>query len=121
MEINAIQINTGSVKADNIAQARSLVAQAVERDRPDVVVLPEVFTFIGASAKEPLALGKNGVGSYFEGNDERASRGHSMISNSWRHMIAQAREGAGQTSAELDLNYLSAVWARILIAQHRIL
>ncbi|MDE0780537.1 MAG: hypothetical protein OSB67_07250 [Alphaproteobacteria bacterium] len=52
MEINAIQINTGSVKADN---------------------------------------------------------------------IAQAREGAGQTSAELDLNYLSAVWARILIAQHRIL
>jgi len=274
MKISAIQMNTGSNKAANLVQARALVAEAVTRDRPDMVVLPEVFAFMGASVAdkraaaeelpEPgqagreayetlrgmarehsvfvhggsfverdgetffnttLAFDRDGVelaryrkihlfdvttpdgrsyresdtfgggdavvtyragditvgcticydlrfaelyralaeagahvimvpaaftlqtgkdhwevllraraietqtyvvaaaqtGTYFEGNDERASWGHSMIVNPWGHMIAQAGEGTGHTSAEIDLDYLSTVRTRIPVADHRVL
>lgn len=274
MKISAIQMNTGSDKAANLVQARALVAEAVTRDRPDMVVLPEVFAFMGASVAdkraaaeelpEPgltggeayetlrgmarehsvfvhggsfverdgetffnttLAFDRDGVelaryrkihlfdvttpdgrsyresdtfgggdvvvtyragditvgcsicydlrfaelyralaeagahvimvpaaftlqtgkdhwevllraraietqtyvvaaaqtGTYFEGNDERASWGHSMIVNPWGHMIAQAGEGTGHTSADIDLDYLSTVRTRIPVADHRVL
>ncbi|MBT5570229.1 MAG: carbon-nitrogen hydrolase family protein [Alphaproteobacteria bacterium] len=274
MKISAIQMNTGSEKANNLVQARDLVACAVAQDTPDMVVLPEVFAFMGASVAEKRAAaeelpmaGQNGgeayeclrdlarehgifvhggsfverdgdaffnttlafdrdgaelaryrkihlfdvttpdgrsyresdtfgagqavvtyradtatigcsicydlrfaelyralaeagadvimvpaaftlqtgkdhwevllraraietqtyivaaaqTGSYFEGNDERVSWGHSMIVNPWGHMIAQAGEGVGHTSAALDLDYLSTVRARIPVAQHRVL
>ena len=274
MKISAIQMNTGSEKAANLAQARDLSAQAVLRDRPDMLVLPEVFAFMGSSVEDKRAaaeelpeFGETGAeayetlraiardhsvfvhggsfverdvdaffnttvafdrtgaelaryrkihlfdvttpdgrdyresdtfgagrdvvtydadgttigcsicydlrfaelyralaeagadvimvpaaftlqtgkdhwevllraraietqtyvvaaaqtGTYFEGNDERASWGHSMIVNPWGHMIAQAGEGTGHASAEIDRDYISIVRARIPVAQHRVL
>ena len=274
MKISAIQMNTGSEKAANLAQARDLSAQAVLRDRPDMLVLPEVFAFMGSSVEDKRAaaeelpeVGETGAeayetlraiardhrvfvhggsfverdgdaffnttvafdrtgaelaryrkihlfdvttpdgrdyresdtfgagrdvvtydadgttigcsicydlrfaelyralaeagadvimvpaaftlqtgkdhwevllraraietqtyvvaaaqtGTYFEGNDERASWGHSMIVNPWGHMIAQAGEGTGHASAEIDRDYISIVRARIPVAQHRVL
>ena len=55
MKISAIQMNTGSEKALNLTQACDLVAQAVAQDGPDMVVLPEVFAFMGASVAEKRA------------------------------------------------------------------
>lgn len=49
MKISAIQMNSGDDKTANLAQAGVLVARAVEADRPDMVVLPEVFAHIGGS------------------------------------------------------------------------
>lgn len=274
MKISAIQMNTGSVKAANLAQARELSAQAAMRDRPDMLVLPEVFAFMGSTVEDKraaaeelpkvgetggdayetlrgiardhsvfvhggsfverdgdgffnttVAFGRTGrelaryrkihlfdvttpdgrdyresdtfgagrdvvtydadgvtvgcsicydlrfaelyralaeagadvimvpaaftlqtgkdhwevllraraietqtfvvaaaqTGTYFEGNDERASWGHSMIVNPWGHMIAQAGEGTGHASAEIDREYISTVRARIPVAQHRVL
>lgn len=274
MKISAIQMNTGSEKAANLAQARGLSDDAVARDRPDILVLPEVFAFMGSSVEDKraaaeelpeagaaggeayealrdiarehsvfvhggsfveregdaffnttIAFGRTGdelaryrkihlfdvttpdgrdyresdtfgagreivtydadgvtvgcsicydlrfgelyralaeagadvimvpaaftlqtgkdhwevllraraietqtyvvaaaqTGNYFEGNDERASWGHSMIVNPWGHMIAQAGEGAGHTSAEIDADYISTVRTRIPVAQHRVL
>lgn len=72
----------------------------------------ETQTFVVAAAQ---------TGTYFEGNDERASWGHSMIMNPWGHMIAQAAEGAGHTSADIDMDYLKDVRARIPVANHRVL
>ena len=38
MRISVVQMNPGADKAENIAQARRLIGEAVEADRPDIVV-----------------------------------------------------------------------------------
>jgi deaminated glutathione amidase len=47
MRVSVIQMNPGANKADNIAQARRLIEQAVAQDRPDIVSLPEVWDSLG--------------------------------------------------------------------------
>jgi nitrilase len=42
-----MQMNPGANKAENIAQARRLIEQAVEQDRPNIVSLPEVWDSLG--------------------------------------------------------------------------
>ncbi len=41
MRVSVMQMCPGSDKAENIDQARRLIAGAIEADRPDVVSLPE--------------------------------------------------------------------------------
>jgi nitrilase len=55
MKISVIQMNSQTSKADNIRQAQKLVADAVEHDRPDMVVLPEVWTMLGGSLEQRRA------------------------------------------------------------------
>jgi nitrilase len=55
MKVSVIQTNSMHDKARNIAQAKSLIEQAVASDRPDVVVLPEVWSFRGGPTPEKLA------------------------------------------------------------------
>ena len=47
MRVSVMQMNPGADKAENIAQARRLIEQAVEQDRPDIVSLPEVWDSLG--------------------------------------------------------------------------
>jgi nitrilase len=47
MRISVMQMNPGANKVDNIAQARQLIQNAVEQDRPDIVSLPEVWDSLG--------------------------------------------------------------------------
>lgn len=47
MRVSVVQMNQGSDKAANLAQARRLVAAAVEDGRPDLVTLPETWTNLG--------------------------------------------------------------------------
>ncbi|HET6305805.1 MAG TPA: nitrilase-related carbon-nitrogen hydrolase, partial [Rhodopila sp.] len=47
MRLSVMQMNPGANKADNIAQARNLIEQAVAQDRPDIVSLPEVWDSLG--------------------------------------------------------------------------
>lgn len=60
MRISVIQMSPGSDKADNIAQARRLMVAAIEADRPDLVMLPEMWSCLGGdqatkrAAAEPL-------------------------------------------------------------------
>lgn len=72
----------------------------------------ETQTFVVAAAQ---------TGTYFEGNDERASWGHSMIVDPWGHLLAQAREGTGHATATVELDYLNQVRQRIPVVQHRVL
>lgn len=72
----------------------------------------ETQTFVVAAAQ---------TGTYHEGNDERASWGHSMIVDPWGHILAQAREGTGHASATVELEYLEQVRQRIPVADHRVL
>ncbi|MFT5181375.1 MAG: putative amidohydrolase [Alphaproteobacteria bacterium] len=52
MKISAIQMNSGSGKTANLAQAADLVSRSVAADGPDMVVLPEVFAHIGGSVAD---------------------------------------------------------------------
>lgn len=54
MKITAIQTNSRNDKARNIAEASTLIEQAVAADRPDVVVLPEVWNYRGGATAAKL-------------------------------------------------------------------
>jgi deaminated glutathione amidase len=69
MRVSVVQMSPGHDKAENIAQARSLIDEAVAQDRPDIIGLPEVWTSLGgdragkfAQAEELPAPGSNEPG-----------------------------------------------------------
>ena len=47
MKVSLIQMNSQDDKAANLVRAERLVTAAVEEDRPDFVILPELFTYMG--------------------------------------------------------------------------
>ncbi|MCG8505545.1 MAG: carbon-nitrogen hydrolase family protein [Sphingomonadales bacterium] len=49
MKICVIQMNSQDDKDANLAQARSLLQEALEATKPDIVVLPELFTYLGGT------------------------------------------------------------------------
>lgn len=51
MKISLIQLNTGSDKPLNIETAIHFAEQAIEADRPDLVIFPEHFDFAGGTAQ----------------------------------------------------------------------
>jgi nitrilase len=55
MRVCVIQMNSVNDKAANLAQATNLIERAVEQDRPDLVLLPEVWSFQGGTAEERQA------------------------------------------------------------------
>jgi deaminated glutathione amidase len=69
MRVSVMQMNPGANKSENIAQARHLIDQAVEQDRPNIVSLPEVWDSLGgdratrtANAEHLPAEGSNEPG-----------------------------------------------------------
>jgi nitrilase len=59
MRVCVIQMSSVDDKAANLAQARSLVEQAVREDRPDLVLLPEVWAFQGGSVEQRREAAEN--------------------------------------------------------------
>jgi nitrilase len=69
MRVTVVQMNQGSDKAENIAQAGRLLQSALAVDKPDIVSLPEVWTCLGgdraqkvSQAEELPAKGSNQQG-----------------------------------------------------------
>ena len=54
MKITVVQTNSINDKAKNIAQATTLIEAAVKADRPDVLVLPEVWNWRGGSTADKV-------------------------------------------------------------------
>ncbi|MBN7808630.1 carbon-nitrogen hydrolase family protein [Agrobacterium rosae] len=52
MKVSMIQMNSQSDRAANLQTAADLVGLAVKAERPDLVILPEYFAFLGDSAME---------------------------------------------------------------------
>ena len=46
MKVSLVQVNSQGDKAKNIADAKRLIEDVVEQERPDLVVLPEYFAFL---------------------------------------------------------------------------
>src|ERR1700712_2326307 len=55
LRISVIQMSPGSDKRENIAQARQLIGAVLEVDRPDLVVLPEMWTCLGGDRETKFA------------------------------------------------------------------
>lgn len=55
MKIALIQMNSGDDRSANLRQARDLVDRAVAEERPDWVLLPECFDFLGGTRDLKLA------------------------------------------------------------------
>ena len=49
MKIVTIQMNSQDDKAENLRQATALIERAVAEEKPDLVVLPETFTYMGGT------------------------------------------------------------------------
>ena len=59
MKIALIQMNSTSDKAANLDQARRLIETCVEKERPDWLCLPEVFSFMGGSRADKMAAAES--------------------------------------------------------------
>ena len=55
MRVTVVQTNPGTDRATNLADTRQLVDAAVGEDRSDLVVLPEVLSFMGGSVADRQA------------------------------------------------------------------
>jgi len=55
MKVASLQMNTRDDKAENIRQAISLIDAAVAAEHPDLVVLPETFTYMGGTVESRRA------------------------------------------------------------------
>ncbi|MGI4978634.1 MAG: nitrilase-related carbon-nitrogen hydrolase, partial [Janthinobacterium lividum] len=55
MRVSVMQLNAGSSKPDNIAQARRLFEAARAADAPDLVALPEMWSCLGGDRATKLA------------------------------------------------------------------
>jgi nitrilase len=55
MKVALIQMNAGQDRLANIAKAAQLIERACEEERPDLVMLPECFTFYGGTTEKQLA------------------------------------------------------------------
>ena len=51
MRVTVIQMTPTHIVEENLAQARDLVSRACRADRPDMVVLPEVWSCLGGTAE----------------------------------------------------------------------
>ena len=54
MKVTVVQTNSISDKGKNIAQATELIDRAVAMDRPDLVVLPEVWSWRGGTTADKV-------------------------------------------------------------------
>jgi nitrilase len=98
----------------------------------DVIMVPAAFTLqtgkdhwevllrARAIETQTYVVAAAQTGTYMDGNDERASWGHSMIVNPWGHVVAQASENTGFASAAVDRDYIATVRGRIPVRDHRV-
>jgi len=97
----------------------------------DIIVLPAAFTLAtGKDHWEPLIraraietqtyfLAAGQALSFAEGR--KWNWGHSMVVDPWGHIVAQASDGVGLTSARLDLAKVEEVRGQIPVATHHVL
>lgn len=58
MKVSVIQMNSQENKGANLEQARRLIEQAVSEERPDLIVLPEMFTCLANDDSVRRAAGE---------------------------------------------------------------
>lgn len=72
----------------------------------------ETQTFVVAAAQ---------WGTFRQSDGLRQTWGHSMVVDPWGHILAQAGEGVGWTTARLDFGYQDRIRANLPVHQHHVL
>ena len=55
MRVTVVQMNSRDDKNHNLAEARRLAAEAIAADHPDLIVFPEMVSFLGGTEEQRLA------------------------------------------------------------------
>lgn len=106
--------------------------QALADKGAQMIALPAAFTLqTGKDHWEPLIRARaieNEVyfaaaaqtGIHMQGNEPRATWGHSMLVDPWGLVTAQASDGVGYVTGRVDASRVNKVRAMIPVAQHRV-
>lgn len=106
---------------------------ALAKAGADVIMVPAAFTLNTGKDHWEVLLRARAIetqcyivasaqtGRFLEAGKPRDTWGHSMIVDPWGHILAQAQDGPGFTTARLDPDYQADVRARIPVANHRVL
>jgi nitrilase len=98
----------------------------------DVIMVPAAFTLQTGKDHWEVLLRARAIetqtymvaaaqtGTYRDGNDQRATWGHSMVVDPWGHIIAQASEDTGFATGAIDRDYIATVRGRIPVRDHRV-
>ena len=105
--------------------------QALADRGAEMIALPAAFTLqtgkdhwevlIRARAIETEAYfcASAQTGTHMQGNEPRATWGHSMIVDPWGHVTARASDGVGWTAGRVDIERVKKVRAMIPVAKHK--
>jgi nitrilase len=99
----------------NLIMVPAAFTQATGKDHWEVLLRAravETQTYVAAAAQ---------WGPFPSGNDVRYSWGHSMVIDPWGHVLAQAQDRVGFTTARIDLSYLEKVRQGLPSHAHHVL
>ena len=108
------------------------IFQALVTRGAEVIALPSAFTLqtgkdhwevlIRARAieTETFMCAAGQTGTHQQGNEMRATYGHSLVADPWGHVVAKASDGVGYVAARIDTALVKKVRAMIPVAQHKI-
>ena len=106
--------------------------QALADRGAEMIAMPAAFTLqTGKDHWEPLIRARaieNEVyfaaaaqtGAHTQGNETRATWGHSMLVDPWGHVVARASDGVGYVAGRVDRERVKKVRTMIPVAQHRV-
>lgn len=100
MRVSVVQMNSQEDKAANLSAAERLVVEAA--DRPDLIVLPENFTYLGEGRERIRA------------SAESFPDGEGLV-------VARSSDTVGSISASLDLAYQAEIRAKLPVCRHHVL
>lgn len=107
--------------------------QQLRRDGAEVIALPAAFTLqtgkdhwevlLRARAIETqcYVIAPGQFGAFQHGKETRYSYGHSLVCDSWGHVIARASDGVGFVSAFIDRDQILETRRQIPLASHKVL
>jgi nitrilase len=106
--------------------------QALADKGAQVIALPAAFTLqtgkdhwevllrARAIETETYMCAAGQTGMHMQGNEARATYGHSLVVDPWGHVVARASDGVGYAAARVDPARVAKVRAMIPVAQHKV-
>ncbi|GBD44386.1 2-oxoglutaramate amidase [bacterium HR40] len=101
MRVTVVQMNSRDDKAANLERARTLLERAIARERPDLVALPETFTFLGGSREAKFAAAETFPDGEAYGMLREIARRHGLFVHGGS-MIERTVDGLYNTTVVFD-------------------
>jgi nitrilase len=106
--------------------------QALAARGAQMIALPAAFTLqtgkdhwevllrARAIETESYVCAAGQTGLHMQGNEQRATYGHSLVADPWGHVVARASDGVGYVTARIDPERVAKVRAMIPVASHKV-